>query len=148
VDQEDGSWVQLRFQAGCRTLRDIVTDVARPSIVSKLVSKQAIHVTRVEYDAACETLSGSGVPLKADREESWRVFMSVRGQYATFLIALANLVYAPKAPWSLGSNTWYCSSQAHETRTRMRGKHHCLFQCLNYPLLSPKGNGFLIRFGL
>ena len=57
-------------------------------------------MTRAEYDAACETLSGSGVPLKADREESWRVFVSMRGQYDTFLIALANLVYAPKAPWS------------------------------------------------
>jgi len=100
VDREDSPWVHLCFQAGCRTLRDIVTDVARPSIVSKLVSENAIHVTRAEYDAACETLSGFGVPLKEDREESWRVFVILRGQYDTFLIALANLVYAPKAPWS------------------------------------------------
>jgi hypothetical protein len=100
VEHQDGPWVHLCFQAGCRTLRDIVTDVARPSIVSKLVSEQAIHMTRAEYDAAYESLSGSGVPLKADREEGWRVFVSLRGQYDTFLIALANLVYAPKAPWS------------------------------------------------
>lgn len=100
VDREDVPWLHLCFQAGCRTLRDIVTDVARPSIASKLASEKAIHVTRAEYNAAYETLSGSGVPLKADREESWRVFVSLRGQYDTFLIALANLVYAPKAPWS------------------------------------------------
>ncbi len=99
VDHQDDPWVHLCFQAGCRTLRDIVTDVARPAIVSKLASEHAIHVARAEYDAACETLSGSGVPLKADQEESWRVFVSLRG-YDTFLIALANLVYAPKAPWS------------------------------------------------
>ena len=100
VDHQDVPWVHLCFQAGCRTLRDIVTDVARPSIVSKLVSEQAIHVARAEYNAACESLSGSGVPLKGDREESWRVFVSMRSQYDTFLIALANLVYAPKALWS------------------------------------------------
>ena len=81
-------------------MRDIVTDVARPSIASTIALEQVIHVARAEYDAVCETLSDSGVPLKADREESWRVFVRMRGQYDTFLIALANLVYAPKAPWS------------------------------------------------
>ena len=100
VDREDVPWVHLCFQAGCRTLRDIVTEVARSSIASALASEKAIHMTRAEYDAACETLSNSGVPLKADREESWRDFVNMRGQYDTFLIALANLVYAPKAPWS------------------------------------------------
>jgi len=81
-------------------VEDIVTDVARSSIASALASEKAIHMTRAEYDAACETVSNSGVPLKADREESWRDFVNMRGQYDTFLIALANLVYAPKAPWS------------------------------------------------
>jgi hypothetical protein len=100
VNREDDPWVKLCFQAGCRTLRDIVTEVARPSIALALASEKAIHVTRAEYDDACETLSSSGVPLKEDREESWRVFVSMRSQYDTFLIALANLVYAPKAPWS------------------------------------------------
>ncbi len=100
VDREDDPWLNLCFQAGCRTLRDIVTDVARPSLVLTLVSQKAIHVTRAEYDAACETLRDSGLPLKEDQEESWRVFVSMRSQYDTFLIALANLVYAPKAPWS------------------------------------------------
>ncbi len=100
VDREDDPWVNLCFHAGCRTLRDIITDLTRPSIATKLVSEKAIHVARAEYDAACETLSNSGVPLKADREESWRVFVSMRSQYDSFLIVLANLVYAPKATWS------------------------------------------------
>jgi hypothetical protein len=100
VDHQDVPWVNLCFQAGCRTLSDIVTDVTRPSIATMLASEKAIHVTRAEYDAACENLSDSGVLLRADREESWRVFVSMRSQYDTFLIALANLVYAPKAPWS------------------------------------------------
>ena len=100
VNREDDPWVNLCFQAGCRTLRDIVTDVTRPSLVTKLASEKAIRVTRAEYDAACETLRNSGVPLKEDRGESWRAFVRMRSQYDTFLIALANLVYAPKAPWS------------------------------------------------
>ncbi len=100
VDRKDDPWVFLCFQAGCRTLRDIVTDLTKPSIVPALAPVQAIHVTRAEYDAACETLRDSGVPLKEDREESWRVFVNMRSQYDIILIALANLVYAPKAPWS------------------------------------------------
>jgi len=100
VDRDDVPWLNLCFQAGCRTLRDIVTDVIRPSVASDLASEKAIHVTRAEYDAACEDLCSAGVPLKTDREESWRAFVSMRGQYDTSLIALANIVYAPKAPWS------------------------------------------------
>ena len=100
VNREDDPWVNLCFQAGCRTLRDIVTDLTTPSFVPIFASENAIHVTRAEYDAACETLRESGVPLKEDREESWRIFVNKRSQYDIYLIALANLVYAPKAPWS------------------------------------------------
>jgi hypothetical protein len=99
VDRDDVPWLNLCFQAGCRTLRDIFTDVTRPSFAKNL-SEKGIHVTRAEYDAACENLCSAGVPLKTDREESWRTFVSMRGQYDTSLIALANIVYAPKAPWS------------------------------------------------
>jgi len=45
-------------------------------------------------------LSRAGVPLKADREESWRAFVSMRSQYGFVLVALAHLVSAPQAPWS------------------------------------------------
>ena len=68
--------------------------------VRALASNGSIHITRDEYDAVCEQLSGAGVPLKGDRDESWRAFVSMRIQYDTPLIVLANVVYAPKAPWS------------------------------------------------
>jgi hypothetical protein len=100
IEREDDPWVNLCFQAGCRTLRDIVADLTKPSIAPTLASENAIHVTRAEYDAACETLSQAGLPLTANREESWLAFVEMRSQYDTHLIALANLVYAPKAPWS------------------------------------------------
>jgi hypothetical protein len=99
VDRQDVPWLQLCFQAGCHTLREIATDVGIPS-GSALASSASIHVTRAEYDAVCEQLSSAGVLLKADRDESWRAFVSMRSQYDFTLIALANFVYAPRAPWS------------------------------------------------
>ena len=99
VDRQDVRWLNLCYQAGCRTLRDIANDIGIPS-GSALASSAAIQVSRAEYDAACEQLSSAGVPLKADREESWQAFVSMRSQYDFALIALANFVYAPKASWS------------------------------------------------
>jgi hypothetical protein len=73
VDRQDVPWVQLCFRAGCHTLRDIATDLG-----IHLASNGSIHVTRAEYDTACEQLSSAGVQLKADREESWQAFASMR----------------------------------------------------------------------
>jgi hypothetical protein len=99
VDRQDVPWVQLCYQAGCRTLKDIATDVGIP-LGSALASGAAILVSRAEYDVACEQLSSAGVPLKADREDSWHAFVSMRSQYDFALIALANFLYAPEALWS------------------------------------------------
>ncbi len=99
VDRQDVPWLNLCFQAGCHTLADIATDVGIP-LGSALASNDSNHVTHEEYDAACEQLSSAGVPLKEDREESWHAFVSMRSQYDFALIALANFVRAPEAPWS------------------------------------------------
>ncbi len=99
VDRQDVPWVHLCFQAGCRTLKDIATDVGIP-LSSALASSAAIQVSSVEYDTACEQLSSAGVPLKTDREASWRDFASMRSQYDFALIALANFLHAPEALWS------------------------------------------------
>ena len=99
VDRGDVPWLNLCFQVGSRTLSDIATDVGIPP-GSALAPGVSMHVTRAEYDAACEQLSSAGVRLKADRDESWRAFVSMRSQYDLALIALAKLVDAPEAPWS------------------------------------------------
>src|SRR6266571_8378284 len=94
VDRQDVPWLNLCFLAGCRTLRDIATDVSiKP--VPDLASNGSIHVARAEYDVAYEQLRSVGVPLKADREASWRAFVSMRSQYDIPLLVLANLVFAP-----------------------------------------------------
>ena len=90
--------MNLCFQAGCRTLGDIAADFDIQ--LHSLASNGPIHVTYSEYDAACEQLRSAGVPIKADRDQSWRAFMNMRSQYDIPLIALAQLVYAPEAPWS------------------------------------------------
>jgi len=99
VDRQDVPWVQLCYQAGCRTLKDIATDVSIP-LGSALASSASIQVSRAEYDTACKQLSSAGVPLNGDREESWQAFVSMRSQYGFVLIALANFLSAPQAPWS------------------------------------------------
>lgn len=99
VDRQDVPWLNLCFQAGYHTLRDIATELGIP-LGSPLASDGSIHLTRAEYDAACEELTSAGVPLQADRDESWRAFVGMRSQYDFALIALANTVHAPEAPWS------------------------------------------------
>jgi hypothetical protein len=59
-----------------------------------------ISISREEFDSACDQLAAAGVPLKADRDQSWRNFAGWRVNYDTVLLALAGLVMAPYAPWS------------------------------------------------
>ena len=59
-----------------------------------------IHVSRGEFDAACEKFAAQGIPLKPDRDQAWRDFSGWRVNYDTVLVALAGLTMAPPAPWS------------------------------------------------
>jgi hypothetical protein len=99
VDRQNVPWVNLCYLAGCLTLKDIATDIGIP-LGSTLASSASIQVSRAEYETACEQLSSAGVPLKADREESWQTFVNMRSQYDFALIALANFLHVPEAPWS------------------------------------------------
>jgi hypothetical protein len=59
-----------------------------------------ISVTREEFDDACRRLAQAGVPLKADREQTWQDFAGWRVNYDSVLLALCRLTMAPPAPWS------------------------------------------------
>ena len=59
-----------------------------------------ITITRAEYDEAVDRLARAGVPVKSDREASWRSFAGWRVNYDTVLLALAGFTQAPYAPWS------------------------------------------------
>jgi hypothetical protein len=59
-----------------------------------------ISITREEYDAAVNHLVELGVPIKPDREQTWRDFVGWRVNYDTVLLALCAVTMAPHAPWS------------------------------------------------
>src|SRR4029077_14179199 len=59
-----------------------------------------ISVSREEWQAAAGETERDGVPLKADQDQAWRDFAGWRVNYDTVLLALANIVGAPPAPWS------------------------------------------------
>jgi hypothetical protein len=59
-----------------------------------------ISVSRSEYDAVYDELQWRDIPLKANREQAWHDFLGWRVNYDTVLLALAELIMAPYAPWS------------------------------------------------
>ena len=59
-----------------------------------------ISVTRDEWEDARARLGASGVALRADLDEAWLDFAGWRVNYDAVLLALANLVMAPVAPWT------------------------------------------------
>jgi hypothetical protein len=59
-----------------------------------------VSITRAEYDSAYNLLAAQGLPLRTDRETSWRDFAGWRVNYDQVLLALCRLTMAPAAPWS------------------------------------------------
>ena len=99
VDGERDPEAQLLIRSGYVSLRRIASyfDIAfdpdpKPD--------DPISVTRDEFDAACERMARSGVPLRADRDQAWRDFAGWRVNYDRVLVALAGYTEAPPAPWS------------------------------------------------
>jgi hypothetical protein len=59
-----------------------------------------ISIAREEFVAAYDRLRDAGLPLKPDRDQAWHDFAGWRVNYDDALLALAQLVSAPYAPWS------------------------------------------------
>lgn len=59
-----------------------------------------ISVNRDEYDAVCDELASLGVPIKGDRDQSWRDFAGWRVTYDAMLVGLAVFTVAPEGVWS------------------------------------------------
>ncbi|HLX39979.1 MAG TPA: hypothetical protein VKR42_05575 [Ktedonobacteraceae bacterium] len=99
VDVPHDPQAGLCIQAGFLALQHVADFFSIP-YNSHPQSDDPIRITREEYDIACEQLAREGVPLKADREQTWKDFAGWRVNYDTVLIALATLTMAPEAPWS------------------------------------------------
>jgi hypothetical protein len=60
---------------------------------------QPVSITRLEFEAALDTLSAGGVPVKGDRNRAWSDFAGWRVNYDTVLNGLARITEAAPAPW-------------------------------------------------
>jgi len=60
----------------------------------------AISISRDEFEAVLDELSGYKVPIIADRDRAWRVFHDWRAMYDENLLRLAAQIMAPYAPWT------------------------------------------------
>jgi hypothetical protein len=59
-----------------------------------------IHISREEFEKACDDLQMNGVALNQDRDKGWRDFAGWRVNYDTVLVALADITAAPPSPWT------------------------------------------------
>lgn len=56
-------------------------------------------ITRGRFDEVIAVLESAGVPLKSDRDQSWRDFNGWRVNYDAVLVALARMTMAPPSWW-------------------------------------------------
>jgi hypothetical protein len=100
VDLPRDPRADLCIRAGYLALRRIADFFGLPYPRDPHYPAQAISVTREEFDAACDRLTGQRLPLKPDRDQAWMNFAGWRVNYDTVLLALCALTMAPDAPWS------------------------------------------------
>lgn len=62
--------------------------------------QEPISVTREEFDVALDQLAAGGIPLRVERDLAWQDYAGWRVNYDTVLLALAEFVMAPEAPWT------------------------------------------------
>src|SRR6266487_3231667 len=99
VDIPRDTRADLCIRAGYLSLRYIASFFRIPYNPNPAPT-DLISITRAEFDAVLDELATAHVPLKPDRDQAWRDFAGWRVNYDTVLLALAELVMAPPAPWS------------------------------------------------
>lgn len=99
LDRPRDPRAELCIRAGYLCLRRVATPFGIP-FNDDPAPTDPISVSRQEYDSVCDELAALGVPLKADREQSWRDFAGWRVNYDAVLIGLAVLTLAPPGVWS------------------------------------------------
>jgi hypothetical protein len=90
----------LCLRAGFLALRRIANYFDLPNPQDPHYPTTLICIERHEFDEVLNQLAAAGLPIKADREQSWRDFAGWRVNYDRVLILLCGLVMAPQASWS------------------------------------------------
>lgn len=88
----------LTLRAGFIALRSIA-DFFRIPYDPDPTPDSPISINQEEYNEVCAELEAMGVPLRPDREATWRSFKGWRVNYDVPLIRIATLIHAPYAPW-------------------------------------------------
>jgi hypothetical protein len=99
LDRPRDSRAELCIRAGYLCLRRIAGFFKIPFDADPSPDDR-ISIRREEYDAIYDQLAADSVPLKPDRDQAWRDFAGWRVNYDAPLVALAQIVMAPPAPWS------------------------------------------------
>lgn len=99
VDRPQSPEAQLCIRAGFVALRRITDFFGYPHNPDP-TPDDPISVSREEYDAVWQQLADAGLPLRPDREQSWRDFRGWRVNYDTVLRFLAGVTMAPPHLWS------------------------------------------------
>ena len=90
----------LCIRAGYLALRRIAALFGVNYPAAPRYPENPISISRAEYDCSLRGTGAVGVPLKPDREQTWRDFAGWRVNYDGVLLALCSITMAPEAPWS------------------------------------------------
>ena len=90
---------RLCLRMGFTCLRDIARVIRIPFDPDPLPDAP-IELTYEEFAAAIDRLARAGVPMDRGPAEAWPDFRGWRVNYESIAYAVADLVYAPNAPWS------------------------------------------------
>jgi len=101
VDTPRDIRARLCLRAGYIAMRRIGDRFDVPYNRDATFPEGPIGIQREAFDAAYEMLEREGVPLKKDRDQAWQDFAGWRVNYDAVLGALAELIMAPQAPWSI-----------------------------------------------
>ena len=99
VDMPEDPQAALCIRAGYLALRRIA-DYFNIRYNPNPAPTDPISIRREEFDAVMHTLADKNVPLKPDLDRAWLAYSGWRVNYDRVLLALAELVMAPEAPWS------------------------------------------------
>lgn len=89
----------LAIRAGYLALRPIADYFNIPNPEDPAPS-DPIAIRREEFDRAVDRLEAEGLPVRADRDQAWRDFAGWRVNYDACVLGLAELIVAPRAPWT------------------------------------------------
>ncbi|MEZ4712606.1 MAG: hypothetical protein R3A44_35790 [Caldilineaceae bacterium] len=100
VDAPNEPSAALCIRAGYLALQRVAIFFGVQFDPAPIFPAHPISINRDEFDAMCQTLAESGVPLKTHMDQAWRDFGGWRVNYDVVLTRLCTITMAPYAPWS------------------------------------------------